>query len=342
MIPLQSSADSGILLEVGIALLVVITIVGALIWLGKRGFFEPGANEDAEDEREELGAERQDFRIPYRRRVKSWSGPMKVFVGSLVLLGLGVGVATYQIMKTGSPAQQYLTREVRYGLVAVIGIAGGVRLKSWFDDQIAYLTVIYERAGTENLVELIPYARTRVRRRDGVVTVSEVADSRLLGLFWRYRQRGEDRRLRGGEKPLDDTISHLVPDHGDELPDGEGFHVQTRQDGDQILEGDSIADVSYASPNSLSDERATRIREEKKRKEAELQGVKATNAELYQQITKMRKRIKNDEYRDREELIEDFSEFSDMFRSFSVSIKDELSDGNGKESTNGESPEAEA
>jgi len=92
----------------------------------------------------------------------------------------------------------------------------------------------------------------------------------------------------------------------------------------------------------LRDERAIQLREQKKRKDAELQQVKATNAELYQQITKMRKRIKNDEYRDREELIEDFSEFSDMFRSFSVSIKDELIDGNGTESTNGESPEAEA
>lgn len=342
MIPLQSSADSGLVVEIAIAALVVLAIVGALIFLAKRGYFEPDANEDAEDEREELGAGRQDFQIPYRRRVRSWSGPMKVFVGSLVLLGLGVGVATYHVMKTGSPAQQFLTREVRYGVVGVIGIAGGVRLKSWFDRQVAHLTVIYERAGQENLVERIPYARTRVRRRDGVVTVSEVADSRLLGLFWRYRQRGEDRRLRGGEKPLDDVISHLVPDHGDELPDAEGFHVTTRKDGDQVLEGDSIADVSYASPNSLSDERATRIREEKKRKEAELQGVKATNAELYQQIRKMRKRIKNDEYRDRQELLQDFSEFSSMFRSFRVSIKDEMSNGNGETATNGEKTEAEA
>lgn len=342
MIPLQADAGGSWMVELAIGAAVVIAVVGALIWLGKKGFFEPDANEDAEEEREELGtaAGSQDFRIPYRRRVTAWSAPMKVFVGSLVLLGLGVGVAGYHVMKTGSPYQQFLTREVRYAGVALIGIAGGVRLKGWFDSQIEHLTVTYERAGQENLVEEIPFARTKVRRRDGVITIPEVADSRLLSLFWRFRQRGEDRRLRGGEKPLEDVITHLVPDHGDELPSG-GFHVQTRKEGDEVLAGNSLADVTYASPNSLSDERATQIREEKKRKEAELQGVKATNAELYQEIRKMRKKIKNDEYRDRQELIEDFDKFSSFFRSFSVSIRDELGNGS-DESTNGTGDKQEA
>lgn len=346
MIPIQSGSTDGlgIAVEITIAIVVVVTIVGALIWLAKKGYFEPGANEDASEERDELGdaAGKEEFRIPYRRRVSAWSGPMKVFVGSLLLLGVGVGFATYQVMKTGSPVHQFVTREIRYGIVAVIGIVGGVRLKSWFDSQVGKLTVIYERAGQENLVERIPYAKTKVRRRDGVTTVPEVAESRLFDLFWRYRQRGEDRRLRGDEKPLDDVITHLIPDHGEELPDGGGYMITTRKEGDQILTGDALADVTYASPNSLSDERATQIREEKKRKEAELQGVKATNAELYQQVTKMRKRIKNDEYRDRQELIEDFDKFSSFFRSFSGSVQRQLGNGDGTEKKNGEATEAEA
>lgn len=338
----MTATPSGIFVQVGIGLLVVISIVGGIILLAKRGIFDPDTNEDSQDEREELAsAGSRDFRIPYRKRVKSWSGPMKVFVGSLALLVVGIGVASYQIMKTGSPAQQYFTEEVRYGLVAVVGVAGGVHLCRWFDKQLGELLVTYERTGQANLVETIPYAKRSVDRRNGTIKVPEVADSRLFGLFWRYRQRGEDRRLRGGEKPLDDVISHLVPSHGDELPEGKGFVVTTRESGDKVLEGDSRADVTYASPNSLSDERATQIREEKKRKEAELKATQATNAELYQQIRKMRKKIKNEEYHDREELLSDFREFSEQFQKFSVSIRDERERGKTAKQ-NGDTEEANA
>lgn len=334
--------NSGLLLEVGIGIAVVVAIVGAILWLARSGYFEPDStNEESQAEREELDARNRDFNIPIRKRFGAWSAPMKVFVGSLVLLAVAVGIAAYQVMKTGSPAQQYLTREVRYALVAIVGVAGGVKLKSYMDEQIGHLQVTYERAGQRNLVEKIPFAKHATSVRDGAVRVPEVADSRLLGLFWRYRQRAEDRRLRGGEKPLDDVITHLVPSHGDELADGSGWLITTREEGDQVLAGDSLSDVTYASPNSLSDERATQIREKEKRKEAELQGIKATNAELYNQIRKMRKQIKNDEYRDRQELLDDFDRFSDQFRSFSVSVRDETRGESGS-AKNGETPEAEA
>lgn len=331
--------------DVAIGAVVVVAIVGTLIWLGKKGYFEPDTNEGSQDEREELSESvgAQDFRIPFRRRVSSWSLPYKVFAGSLGLLLVVGGVATYQVMKTGSPIQQYMTREVRYAIVATVGVAGGVRLKGWFDEQVGTLAVIYERAGQENLVEQIPFAKKAVRRRNGAVTLPEVAESRLFGLFWRYRQVGEDRRLRGEDKPLDDVITHQVPGHGDELPDGTGFVVSTREDGDMVLQGaTSTADVTYSSPNSLSDERATQLREQKRRKEAELQAVQATNAELYKQIKKMRKKIQNEEYQDRTDLIEDFSDFADMYSTLKVNITE---NGDGKASAvekNGESPEANA
>lgn len=308
-----------------IGLLVAVGVVGTLIWLAKRGYFEPDVNEDVE-EREALAenAGQRDFHIPYRRRVGAWSLPYKVFVGSLLLLGLAGGVTAYQIMRTGSPAHQYVTTEVQFAIVAVVGVAGGVRLKSWFDGQVGYLDVIYERAGQEPLVERIPYAHRDVRRREGTTTVPEIAGTRLLGLFWRYRQVGEDRRLRGADKPLADVINVGVPDHGVERPDGSGFVVRTREDGDQVLEGATVtADVSFASPNSLSDERSIQIREEKKRKEAELRAVQATNAELNQQLRKMRKKIENEEYKDRTELMRDLEDFGNVLNSFSVSIEDE-------------------
>jgi len=335
---------ASVIIEVAIGALVVLSIVGTLIALAQKGYFEPDStNEATQEEREELqeSVGSEDFRIPYRRRVKSWSTPYKVFVGSLVLLTLGAGVATYQVMKTGSPAQQFVTSEVRLGLVAIVGIGGGVWLKSWFDSQVGYLDVVYERAGQQNILERIPYARTRVRRRNGEETVPEIADNRLLGLFWRYRQVGEDRRLRGKDKPLDDVITHKVPPHGEERPDGDGFVVTTTKEGDQILEGSSTADVTYSSPNNLSRERSIQIKEQRRRKDAELRAVKATNAELTQQVRKMRKKIENEEYKDRTELLDDFDRFSEQLNAFKVRLQDESKNDAGPES-NGTGDEAKA
>lgn len=318
---------------------VVLVVVGSLVFLARKGYFEPDTNTESQEEREDLSeSARAEFDIPFRKRVGSWSLPYKVFVGSLGLLVVGSGFVTYQVMKTGSPVQQFLTREVQYGVVSLIGITGGVYLKSWFDSQVGFLDVIYERSGQDNVVERVPYARTNVRRRNGEVTIPEIESNRLMGLFWRFRQVGEDRRLRGGEKPLDDVITHKIPDHGEEIPDGSGYVVKTREGGDEILSGaTSTADVTYASPNSLSDERATQIREQKRRKEAELQAVKATNAELYKQIRKMRKKIENEEYDSRQDLIRDFREFADMTSTLKVDINESR---NGSPSTSDDGEES--
>jgi len=311
--------------EIAVGVGVVLAIVGSLIVLAKKGYFAPDTNDQSGEERAELeeSVSSQDFHIPFRKRVGSWSGPYKMFVGACVLLSLLVGYGVVDVVRTGAPAGKYLSSEVRFGLVALVGVAGGIKMKSWFDAQIAYLTVEYERMGGQDLVERIPYARTAVSRRNGRTFVQEVADSRLLGLFWRFRQVGEDRRLRGKETPLDDVITHQIPDHGKELPDDEGYHIRTQQDGDRVLEGaTSAADVAYSSPSSLSSQRSAEIREEKKRKDVKLSAVKATNAELQREITKLEKKIKNEEYHDREELVDDFEAFSDMLTTMKFEMED--------------------
>ena len=132
---------------------------------------------------------------------------------------------------------------------------------------------------------------------------------------------GEDRRLRSGKKPLSDIVTHLVPDHGDELPDSEGNVVETHAGGDKVLSGASTtADLTYKSPNNLSDEEATQKREKMKRKNAELDAVKSTNAELYSQVNKMQKKIENEEYQDRTDLMADFAEFAEMYSTLRVDI----------------------
>lgn len=330
--PSSSGGVGDLVGELGIGIAIVLLVVVALIYIARKGYLEPeSTNEDDLEEREHLTETgREDFRIPYRRRVSSWSAPMKVFVGSLVLVGLVAGFATYQIMRTGSPAHQYITREVRVGLIAIVGVAGGVKLRAWFDDQIAYLDVEYERPGQEPVVERIPYAKTGEHVTDGDLTVPQVASNRLLGLFWRYRQIREDRQLRGEDKPLDDVVRLLVPGHAVERPDGSGYHLTTKEEGDVILSGaTSIADRTFRSPNQLSTERAAQLREANKRKNAELEATRATNAELNQQIRRMRKKIENREYRDREELMKDFKEFTDYLGAVGFDLTESSPDHNG-------------
>lgn len=323
---------------------VVISVVGSLIYLGKNGYFEPDdVNEQSQQDREQLSdsISSEDFQVPFRDRVSAWSGPYKALVVSIVLIMVGGGVATWQILKTGSPAQQYLTSEVRTAAIALIGVGGGVWLRGWFNRQVGRLILVYERAGQANIVDIVEYARTGARRKDGKVTVPEIASNRLFGLFWRYRQVGEDRRLRSGEKPLSDVVTHLVPDHGNELPNGEGWAVQTSADGDRVITGaSSTADVTYSSPNTLSDEQATKNREMLKRKDAVLNATKATNAELNQQIQKMQKKLENEEYAARSELIDDFDKFSDMFQRATLEVRDETSSNGNGTMKNGSKPEA--
>jgi hypothetical protein len=326
--------------EVAVGLGVVVAVVGTMIYLAKKGFFAPDStNEESQDEREELedSAGSQDFSIPLRKRVGSWSGPYKMFVAACALLGVLVAYGAVDVLRTGAPASKYLSSEVRFGLIGLVGVIGGVKLKGWFDAQVAYLTVEYERLSGQDLVERIPYARTAVSHHGGRTYVPEVADSRLLGLFWRFRQVGEDRRLRGGEKPLDDVVTHQIPDHGKEIPDGQGYHVRTQEEGNRVLEGaTSSADLAYSSPSSLSSERSVELREEKKRKQARLDAVKATNAELQRRITKLEKKIQNDEYKDRTELVEDFESFSDMLTTMKFEIEDTTENGTGPdEKSNG-------
>lgn len=332
--------------DIAVGVIVVVAVVGGIIWLARRGTFEQESADETGEEREEFSESvgQQDFHIPFRRRIKTWSGPYKVFVGSLSLLAGLALVGGYQVMKTGSPADQFLSSRVRIAASALIGIAGGVKLKEWFDSQLGYLDIEYEQPGRPPVVERIPYAKNSTRRSSGAARVAEVAQNRLFGLFWRYRQVGEDRRLRGADKPLDDVITHKVPDHAAERPDGSGFQISTHEGGDKVLSGaTSAADVTYSSPNSLSDERAIQLREQKKRMEVQLRAMEATNGQLYQRVEKLEKKIDNDEYRDRTELMEDLDRFSSFLSTFTVELDEKgKSNGDGSAVENGEKAEASA
>jgi hypothetical protein len=171
---------------------------------------------------------------------------------------------------------------------------------------------MYEREGERPRCERVPFMADSREFRDGDAIVKEVANSRLFGLVWRYRQVAERRGLRHSESLPEDVVEHMLPEHAWETPDGNVI-IRTHSEGDQVLTGATEPDKTYSSPRQLSREEAIRLREERRRINAELANVKATNAQLMRQIRTLRKQLKNEEYNEREDLIKDLGELLEQF-----------------------------
>lgn len=327
---------------IALGVLVVLLVVGGLIWLARTGRLEPkNTNAESPAERDEMQAHRESFNIPASKRIGAWSGPRKAFFFGLAALGV-VGAATgYFALKTGSPVKTYVPDWGYVVAVGLFGVGAGVRLDRYFDDMIGTIDVVYEQSDGPPKAEQIEFAKTRVGSLEGNPKVPEVAD-RLFGLFPRYRLVGEHKELRGSQKPLGDILEIAIPDHGVEMPNGD-YHVTTKAEGEILLTGaTSRADITYGSTNSLSDERAQEIRSEKNQLEARNRTLSALNAELNSQVRTMSKRLENEDYKTREELVDDFERFSDIANAMNVKISDDRGNGKRAGEENGESQEAGA
>lgn len=327
---------------IALGVLAVILTVGGITWLARSGRLEPDStNEESLEERDEMHSHRESFDIPVRKRIGSWSGPMKVFVLALGAFGVLVAATGYFALKTGSPVKTYVPEWAYMVAVGLFGVGAGVRLKNKFDEEIGRLNVVYERTDGAPKTEQVLFAKDRVGSLEGNPKVPEIA-GRWLGLFPRYRMIGEHRELRGGQKPLNDILEHAVPDHGVELPNGD-YVVTTREEGEVYMKGaTSRADITYRSTNSLSDERAQELRAKNSQMEARVKTLSALNSDLDSQLNKMRKRLENEDYKTRQDLMEDFQQFSDMYSTLNVKIQDQTQNGKASGEEDGESREVGA
>ena len=291
-----------------IGVLAVFVTVTLVKYLASRGFFEPETSETTADERVEDGME-DEYGVPFTSRVKALTLPAKVFFGSLIALVLAVIVAGYHVMRTGSPFQQLFTTHVQMVLVGLFGMYCGIKVHRTLNSRIRHLIIQYERKGREDRVVTVPYLEDKVVYRGDNAIIHELADNRIFGLFTRHRQVGEERELRGTRKPNTDIITRMVPDHGVEVPDV-GYFVRTyadeHSDGEEIdSKANSSADYKYKSPNTLSDEQAYSIEGERRRKNIENRELRNTNAELFEKVHSLRKKVDNEEYKSREDFQED-------------------------------------
>lgn len=287
--------------------------VGLVVWIVKRGTFEQ-ANTQSSEERSELSARNraEDWTVPLRRRYKALPGPARFLVGVLVLLVVAFSALMYHILQSGKPLGQVVDVRLAAASIGVIGVVGGIRLERSLRDRARYAYVFYERDNGDPDCERIPFMSRSREFRDGTEIVKEVSNSRLFGLVWRYRQVAERRGLRETDSLPEDIVEHMLPAHAWECPDG-NIVIRTHAKGDKVLSGPTEPDKTYSSPRQLSREESIKQREERKRLQAELDNIKATNAQLMRQIRTLRKSIKNEEYHEREDLIDDLGQLLEQF-----------------------------
>lgn len=293
-----------------IALGVTVAIVGSLYLLGKRGTFAPDSNDKTAQQRKEEKeiAERENFSIPLAARARSLSTPAKAVFLAVVGITLVGAYLGYQIFRAGQPAGQYISMEMVAGGCAFIGILGGVRLKSWADARTGTLYNVYPTDTGEPDVEQVEFFKHEQIEYGSSRVIQQLHPANLIGLFRRHMLRGEHRKLRGGAAPLSDVVTHLVPEHATELDDGLVLN-QTQGEPDYQSSATAVADIKYHTPENLNYERAINLHEQKRRLQIKLQARKTTMNSLYDIIDELQTKIENDEYQDKEELMELFADF---------------------------------
>lgn len=289
-----------------VGVLAALAAVALAIYVGKRGILDTSEEDQSRDEIRER-QERDDWSIPARKRYKALPGPLRALAVATVLVGVAAAYGLTIYLRTGAPAGSFLTSEVQYAIVGVAGVFGGVYLTRKMDSRRARMWVAHEREGEEPAIDEIPFNTASRTIRNGATIVTELARHRIFGLFNRYRQVGERRELRSNNSLPSDRVEHNIPPHAVELPSGD-VYIPTQEDGDRVLAGGSQADKTYRSKNQMSYEESVTLREKMSRMRSRMQAVKATNAQLMDDIKSMKKEIENREYQEREDLVDELGE----------------------------------
>lgn len=295
----------------GVTAVVIVLVIG---WFVTRwGVFD----DDTEDE----GAERIDRdqqnqreldRIPIRDKHRQLTLPMKVLIVAAFLVSGAIGFYTYQFFKTGNPTEFAYIRELQYMVVAVVGVGGGVLFKDHINGRLGKLEIDFESTdGTDiDQTSTVWFLWSETQARDdGTLKVKALFPSLILRLFPRKRLVGHDPRLRG-DRPLGKRIKYEVPRSARELEDG--FYIRTQ--GEKIVGGAASTDVDvrFKPPYELPYEAYVAQREQRKKMQLRLESAQAKRAEAEQQLQELKKLVKNNEYQERVEVLDEIERITDI------------------------------
>ena len=303
----------------GVGVAAVLVLLLGIYVMAKRDVFAPTSeNTDTAEQRiedKEL-RERSSFEIPLRSRVKSLSAPAKmVLLSSTITLGL-IGYMLVGYMQTGSPREGIYSVKTAVAGVGILGIAGGYWLRDWLESRIGVMYNVYENARGEPDVEKIEYLTHERWESGSEEVIQQLHPEKLLGLFRRRMLIGMHRKLRSSAKPLTDVVTHNIPsgDHAIEVDDD---LIINNTVGEPIFNRspDAVADVAYRSPNYLSYERAVQMRQSKKRMQIERDAWQTTSAAKDAELDRLSDAILNNEWEDKQDLMELLREYEKMQRS---------------------------
>lgn len=293
-------------MQVLIALVVLVVFISVILVAFKSGWFS-GDSRDSREDKEELSTRdrRDEFRVPLRRRMHAWPLPLRIAAGVAVLLAIAFTFMSYQLTRTGSTGA-LLTTETYMVSFAVVGVIGGIWLQRWSDGRVEWLTIMFEDEDGGGTIVEEPYMPSETSVSNGSRIVQVCRDNRVLGLFWRFKQVADERKLRGKGKLPGDRLEVEIPSHAIEHDDG--LVIETSPEGDRVIEGPANPDVTYGSPNNLSYERSQQMRRENTQIKIKNKRIEAENTELSRSLDRLYTKIENAEHMERDDFKADVME----------------------------------
>lgn len=291
--------------------IIAVAIVLLIIWALDRWnvFGDDRENPDSGTDRVKQEARRSgDYSVSWLKKHKTLTMPAKVIVLAVGGIILSTGVYAYFTFKAGAPAEVPYANALQAGVIAIIGILGGVTYRAKKDRDRGRLDIIYEdQGGDEESTETIWYGKSEATTNThGNKIVYEHFPTRILGLFGRRKLVAHDRELRSRRTVLSDRIAHEIPSHAVEI---DADHYQIRTQAQETTEGVSnAADYQYRSPIEMPYESYLQQKEQIEKYKMRLDTKDAKLGEAQSLLSDLQRRMQDSERFDRQDAREEIME----------------------------------
>lgn len=294
------AAFLGLNLNIVLTGLVIILIMAVLVYLLRRvNYFERGEESSAADQLQREAEREQtrdlDYTLGVIARHRRYSLPAKLIFGSLGLLTMLLTVYLYLVLKGGAPVEVPYAQGMSATAVAVLGIVGGIVVRSWQDDHRGEAHITYEDGdGGERSTKTVYFdVEETDTDANGNDVIYEKRRTRLFGLFGQRKLVADDPDLRGSAPIPEDVIRHRVPQHAIWV---DSSTVEWRTQGHTTHDGvDTPAHYTYRSPIELPYEEHLARHEMMAKYDQKLDSMEAKLGEAHAEIERLRRRVTEDE-----------------------------------------------
>ncbi|WP_254810613.1 hypothetical protein [Natronosalvus amylolyticus] len=254
-------------------------------------------------------------RVPIRDRAKATSRTAKVFFGSLALLGIILAVFAYQTLRTGSPAEVMFSDQLLTALKVGIGVVAGIMISNIGQRYEGQLINVYEGDDGNTREEIIPIDVRNVGSDEGNPIVKEYSQSRLFGVFRRYKHCAEEPELENTHRAPGKVIEHQIPDHAFQVDSTTWVNLTTKQNDTE--NPDTRPDYVYSSPVELSYEKYIDMKQKIRRQDTKMRGLEATLATVEREFSKIERLLLSGDHKTEQDVRNQIKEIAQILGSVS-------------------------